>query len=169
MKLENLHDLLVHELKDLYSAEKQLTRALPKMAKAACSAQLKEAFTNHLAETEEHVSRLERIFETLDVSTRGAKCPAMEGLIKEGSETMKVDMDEAVMDAALIAAAQRVEHYEIAAYGCARAFADQLGENDISGILQQTLDEESAANESLTDIAENEVNQQAMHTAAAGR
>ena len=167
MKVQNLHDLLVHELKDLYAAEKQLTRALPKMAKAASSVELKDAFTKHLAETEEHVSRLEELFESLGVSTRGAKCPGMEGLIKEGSEIMKEDMDEAVMDAALIAAAQRVEHYEMAGYGCARAFAEQLGESDVSSILQQTLDEESNANETLTDIAESHVNPAAMHAAGA--
>ena len=162
MTMETLRDLLVHELKDLYNAEKQLTKALPKMAKAATNESLQEAFTSHLEETETHVQRLEDALKTLGESTRGEKCDAMEGLIKEAQKAIKEAGDDAVLDAALIAEAQRVEHYEMAGYGCARAYAEQLGENEIADLLQATLDEESAANEKLNDIALNEVNAAAM-------
>ena len=162
MALDTLHDLFVHELKDLYSAEKQLTRALPKMVKAASSAELKSAFSSHLRETEHHVERLEQIFSRLDVSPRGSKCDAMEGLIDEGGKMIKEDAAAEVKDAGLICAAQRVEHYEIAAYGCVRAFAELLEESHAVKLLQQTLDEESAANEALTGIAEHTVNPAAV-------
>jgi ferritin-like metal-binding protein YciE len=161
MKMKSLDDLLHHELKDLYSAEKQLTKALPKMVKAASSEDLKAAFEEHLEVTEQQLQRLEEIFERLELSSRGAKCPAMEGLIEEGKELIEEDMDEQVRDAALIGAAQRVEHYEIAAYGTARTFAERLGHGEIAQILQQTLDEEKEADEKLTHIAMQHVNEQA--------
>ena len=162
MKMKTLEDLLVHELKDLYSAEKQLLKALPKMAKAATHDELRTAFQNHLAETEEHVSRLDKLFSELGINGRTPKCKAMEGLIEEGKSVLEDAMEDDVRDAALIAAAQRVEHYEIAGYGCARTFAEQLGHHDAAAVLQQTLDEESAANELLTSIATSGINQEAM-------
>src|SRR6188472_2018838 len=124
MKMKTLNDLFIHEIKDLYSAEKQLTKALPKMAKAATNEDLQQAFENHLQETEEHITRLEEIMGQFDIPTRGPKCKAMEGLIEEGKEVLEEDMEDDVRDAALICAAQRVEHYEIAGYGCARTFAE---------------------------------------------
>jgi ferritin-like metal-binding protein YciE len=162
MKMKTLHDLFVHELKDLHSAEKQLLRALPRMAKAASSDDLKQAFESHLAETEEHVTRLDQIFEQLEISNRGHKCKAMEGLIEEGKDLLAEDIDSEVLDAALICAAQRVEHYEIAGYGCARTFARRLGMEDIAQTLQQTLDEEGATDQKLTQIAESHVNEEAV-------
>lgn len=153
MKLENLKDLYIHELKDLHSAEKQLTKALPKMAKAASNEELGDAFREHLEQTEEHVRRLEKILESHDETFRGAKCKGMEGLIKEGSEMIEEDGDDDVRDAGLISAAQRVEHYEIAGYGCARTYAELLGDNDGAELLQQTLDEEKATDEKLTELA----------------
>jgi ferritin-like metal-binding protein YciE len=153
MKMKTLSDLFLHELKDLYSAEKQLTKALPKMAKAATNDDLREAFQSHLEETEGHVQRLEEIFERLDVNPRGAKCKAMEGLIEEGQELLEEDMEDDVKDAALICAAQRVEHYEIAGYGGARTFAERLGNDEAAKLLQQTLDEEGAADKKLTKIS----------------
>ncbi len=161
MKMKSLNDLFLHELKDLYSAEKQLTKALPKMAKAASNDLLKQAFKSHLEETEGHVQRLEQIFEQLDASPRGTKCKAMEGLIEEGKELMDEDMDDEVLDAALICAAQRVEHYEIAGYGGARTFAERLGNDTAAKLLQQTLDEEAAADKKLTKIS-NTVNEAAL-------
>jgi ferritin-like metal-binding protein YciE len=161
MKMKTLQDLLAHELKDLYSAEKQLTKALPKMIKAATCDDLQEALQNHLDETEQQVTRLEDICQKLDVPTRGAKCKAMEGLIEEGHEILEHDMEDNVRDAAIIAAAQRVEHYEMAGYGCARTFARQLGHDEIAEQLQQTLDEERAADEKLTQIAMQHVNEEA--------
>lgn len=165
MKLQTLRDALIHELRDLHSAETQLVKALPKMAKAATHEELVEAFESHLEETKEHVERLDRIFEMLDVSSRGEKCKAMEGLIAEGEKTIKEDAEESVHDALLIAAAQRVEHYEIAGYGTARTFAAQVGEKKIADLLQQTLDEESEADEKLTEIAESVVNAEAESAA----
>jgi ferritin-like metal-binding protein YciE len=159
--MKTLEDLLAHELKDLLSAEKQITKALPKMIKAASSDDLKEALQNHLEETEEHVNRLEQIFEKLDLATRGPKCAAMEGLIEEGSEALKADMEDMVRDAAIIASCQRVEHYEMAGYGCARTFAQQCGHQEVADILQETLDEEKAADEKLTQIAMEHVNEEA--------
>lgn len=156
--MKNMNDLLVHELKDLYSAEKQLTKALPKMIKAADNEELRDALQSHLGETEEHVTRLETILSQLEIPTRGAKCQAMEGLIEEGKTVLEEEMEEEVRDAAMICAAQRVEHYEIAGYGCARTFAQQLGYDDAAQLLQQTLDEEKAADEKLTQIAMGRVN-----------
>ena len=163
-KLNSLEDLLLHELRDLYSAEKQLLKALPKMAKAATSEALKEAFQEHLAVTEKQIERLDEIFTELDKSSRGPKCAAMEGLVEEASELMKEDADEMVMDAGLIAAAQRVEHYEMAGYGCARTFARTLGHDRIAEMLQETLDEEAEADEKLTALAESEINVEAAQT-----
>jgi ferritin-like metal-binding protein YciE len=153
MKLENLRDLFVDELKDLYSAENQLLKALPKMAKAATAPDLKRAFESHLKETQGHVERLEQVFAGLDVSPKGKKCKAMEGLVEEGAEMMQEDAEPDVMDAGLIAAAQRVEHYEMAGYGCVRTYAQLLGETKAATLLQKTLDEEGAADKKLTQIA----------------
>jgi ferritin-like metal-binding protein YciE len=158
MALNTLQDLFVHELKDLYSAETQITKALPKMAETANSEELQQAFAKHLQETEEHVQRLENIFRELEVSPRGKKCVGMEGLLEEGKELMKEDAEDWVMDAALIGAAQRVEHYEIAAYGTARDHAEKLGLYQAAQLLQQTLDEEGAADKKLTEIAASSVN-----------
>jgi len=159
--LKTLHDLLVHELKDLYSAEKQITKALPKMIKAADNADLRQALEDHLAETEEQIRRLETIFGQLEISGRGMKCRAMEGLLEEGKSILEEEMDEDVRDAAIISAAQRVEHYEIAGYGCARTFAQRLGHSEVADLLQQTLDEEKAADDKLTQIAMDRVNAEA--------
>jgi ferritin-like metal-binding protein YciE len=155
MKLESLHDLLVDELKDLYNAETQLTKALPKMAKAAASHELRTAFEEHLKETEHQIERLDTIFKQLEASPKGKKCKAMTGLIEEGKEMMEMDGEEAVKDAALIAAAQRVEHYEIAGYGTVRTFAQLLGLDDAANLLQETLDEEAAADQKLSELAHN--------------
>jgi len=158
MKITTLHDLYVEELKDLYNAENQLLKALPKMAKAATSEDLRQAFTDHLEETKGQVVRLETIFKSLDASPKGKKCKAMEGLIEEGKEVLEEDMDESVKDAALIAAAQRVEHYEMAGYGCVRTFARLLGYDEQADLLQETLDEEGAADHKLTELAESVIN-----------
>jgi ferritin-like metal-binding protein YciE len=166
MKLDSMDDLLLHELRDLYSAEKQLTKALPKMAKAASSQELADLFKAHLEETQQHVTRLEQVFEIIGKSNRGTGCKAMEGLIEEGSDVIEEDGDPAVKDAALITAAQRVEHYEIAGYGSARTFAQQLGLNEAADLLQQTLDEEHAADDKLNNLALSRVNEEAQ--AAAG-
>lgn len=162
MKMTTLEDLFHHELKDIFSAEKQLIKALPKMAKAATNEQLRQAFEEHLKQTETHVERLEGIFSQLGVAaTRVHKCKAMEGLIEEGKEVLEEDMTPELLDAALICSAQRVEHYEIAAYGCARTFAHRLGLNDVAEILQTTLDEEGDTDKRLTEIAESFVNEEA--------
>jgi ferritin-like metal-binding protein YciE len=161
-KMETLEDLYEDLLKDLYSAEKQLVKALPKMAKNADSPDLQKAFEQHLNQTEQHVERIERIFSNLGGSPRGKKCVAMEGLIDEGSELLKQDVEPNVLDAGLIAAAQKVEHYEIASYGTARAWAERMGHDDHARILQQTLEEESMANEKLTQIAESHINMEAQ-------
>ena len=161
MKLNSLEDLLVHELKDLYSAEKQLLKALPKMAKAATNEELKAGFEKHLKETEGHAKRLEKISESMGKAVTGHKCVAMEGLIEEGSELIEEDADEAVRDAGLIGAAQRVEHYEIAGYGTARALASRLGLDDVAKLLGETLEEEKATDVALTEIAESAVNEEA--------
>ncbi len=160
---KELGDLYKEELKDLYSAESQLVAALPKMAKAASSPDLKKAFESHLEETKVQIQRLEQVFEEIEGSPRGKKCKAMEGLVEEGAELIKekADFEPAVLDAALIGAAQRIEHYEIAAYGTVRTFAQQLGYTKAVNLLQQTLDEESAANEKLTTLAVSGINQQA--------
>lgn len=165
MSVSTLEDALIEELKDILHAEKQLLRALPKMAKQAQNEKLRKAFEDHKKETEGQVDRLEQVFEMLDRAPRAKKCEAMEGLIEEGKELMEEDAEPEVMDAMLIAAAQKVEHYEIASYGTVRAWAQQLGHDKIAKLLQQTLDEEAATDEKLTKLAEQVVNQQAMRTA----
>jgi ferritin-like metal-binding protein YciE len=169
MNQDGFYKLYIEELKDLYSAETQLTKALPKMAKAASSDELRQAMEKHLAETEGHVKRLEQIFEKLERSPRGKRCKGMAGLIEEGSELLKEkgEMEAEVLDAGLIAAAQRVEHYEIAAYGTARTFAQRLGHQEAAQLLQQTLDEEYATDRKLTALAEGGINQEAQAQAAA--
>jgi ferritin-like metal-binding protein YciE len=154
MQNDSLRALYIDELRDLYNAETQLVKALPKMAKAASNDELREAFEDHLRQTSEHVSRLEQIFDQLDEKPSGKKCMGMEGLVKEGSETMGEDYSEAVMDSAIIGAAQRVEHYEMAGYGTVRALAELLGENDHVSLLEQTLEEEKEADEKLTELAQ---------------
>jgi ferritin-like metal-binding protein YciE len=153
MELQSLNDVLTHELKDLHSAETQLLDALPKMAQAASNEELRQAFEHHLDETRDHVSRLEEIFGQIGTSPGGETCKGMEGLIKEGEETISTPGDPTAKDAALIAAAQRVEHYEIAAYGTARTLADDVGIDDATELLDQTLNEESNADKLLTKIA----------------
>jgi len=167
MALRTLDDLLLHELKDLYSAENQLVKALPKMAKAATSEELQKAFQEHLEETKNQVQRLEQIFEELDGSSRGKKCKAMEGLIEEGKELIDEDAEDAVKDAGLIGAAQKVEHYEIAGYGTAIAWAKLLGNQKVADLLQETLEEEKAADAKLNELAESEVNVEATEEADA--
>ena len=161
MKLETLRDLLVEQLQDLYDAEKKLTKALPKMEKAATSPELKAAFHKHLLETKGHVERLEEVFEHLGEKAKAKTCKAMEGLIAEGDETMKEDAEPEVLDAALIAAAQRVEHYEMAGYGTVRAYAKLLKETACAKLLEKTLKEESATDEALTTLAESLINLEA--------
>jgi ferritin-like metal-binding protein YciE len=160
MPKESLRELYVTELKDLYNAEIQLVKALPKMAKASSNAELRQGFEEHLRQTSEHVSRLEQIFELLGEKPTGKKCLGMEGLVKEGAETISEDYEDALMDAAIIGAAQRVEHYEIAGYGTVRAFAELLGENEHVSLLEQTLAEEKETNEKLTQLAK-QINLQA--------
>ncbi len=162
MKIETLHDLFVHELRDIYYAEKQLVKALPKMEKMATNAKLKKAIGDHHKETIGHVDRLEQIFQLVEVAARGIKCEAMDGLLAEANETLAEIEDTDVRDAAIIASAQRVEHYEIAAYGTARAFARRLGLNDAADLLTATIDEEGAADKALTKIAESSVNSAAI-------
>lgn len=158
MKLNTLNDLYIHQLKDLYNAEKQLIKALPKMAKAATNKKLRQGFEAHLEETKEHANRLEKLLSSHNQTTRGPKCKAMEGLIEEGKELMEEEADPEVLDAGLICAAQRVEHYEIAGYGCARSFAELIGDKEGQKILQKTLDEEGATDKKLTDLALSEIN-----------
>src|SRR6188508_1055270 len=142
MKLDSLETLLIEELRDLYNAERQILKALPKMAKAASSSNLQNGFQEHLRQTQTQVERLDKIFADLGKPSKGKKCEAMEGLLKEGAELLEADAEPAVLDAALIAAAQRVEHYEIAGYGCARTYAKLLGHSEATKLLQETLDEE---------------------------
>jgi ferritin-like metal-binding protein YciE len=160
-----LHDLLVDELKDLYNAENQLIKALPRMAKAATAPELRRAFEKHLVETRRQAQRLEQIGRALDVKMTGKKCKGMEGLINEGKELLQEDMEENALDAGLIGAAQKVEHYEIAAYGTARTHAEMMGHDKIARLLQQTLDEEGETDKKLTAIAERIINPEAMHAA----
>ena len=160
MPNEGLKELYIDELKDLYNAENQLLKALPQMAKAASSDDLRQGFEEHLEQTRGHVERLEQIFESMEESPKGKKCMGMEGLVKEGSEVMDEDFEGAVMDAALIGAAQRVEHYEIAAYGTVSEFAKILGEKEHVSLLEQTLQEEKETDERLTELA-GEINPQA--------
>jgi ferritin-like metal-binding protein YciE len=162
MSLGSMNDLFVNELKDVYNAEKQIMRALPRMAKAASSDDLRDAFTNHLRETEGHVQRLEQIFKSLDLTPRGKTCKGMQGLLEEGKEILEEEGAPEVIDAALISAAQRVEHYEMAAYGCLRTYAQLLGREDAVQLLQQTLAEEEAADEKLTALGEGGINQAAL-------
>jgi ferritin-like metal-binding protein YciE len=158
MALKTLHDLFVHELRDIYNAEKQLLKALPKMAKAAASEKLQEGFEEHLEQTRGQVERLEQIFEQLEVSSRGPKCAAMEGLIEEGSDMIDEKAEDAVKDAGLIVSAQKVEHYEIATYGSLVTFARQLGLTEAESLLQETLDEEKETDAKLSELAESEIN-----------
>lgn len=158
MKLNTLRDLYVEQLQDLYSAETQLVKALPKMEKAANHPELKQAFQRHLQQTEQQVQRLDQIFQGLGTKPGGHTCKAMQGLIAEGEEMIKKKGDPAAIDAGLIAAAQRVEHYEIAGYGCVRTYASQLGEQQGASLLQQTLDEEGMTDKLLTQIAEQVIN-----------
>jgi ferritin-like metal-binding protein YciE len=161
MKLKTIEDLLLHELKDLYSAENQLIKALPKMAKAASNEELKAGFEEHLEQTKGHAERLEEIGEKLGKKLTGHKCKAMEGLIEEGAELIDEDAEDSVRDAALIGAAQRVEHYEIAGYGTTIALARGLGHDDVAEILEQTLEEEKETDAKLTELAESTINVEA--------
>jgi ferritin-like metal-binding protein YciE len=153
-----LHELFLDELADLLNAETQLTKALPKMAKAAQSEELREAITSHLEETEGHVDRLKRVFESVDEKPRSKTCQAMKGLIEEGSEILEELEGKSIIDAGIIAAAQKVEHYEIASYGTVRAWAEQMGHDEAVQLLDETLNEEKAADEKLTEIAETAAN-----------
>ena len=169
MKLDTLQKLYTNELRDLYNAENQLLKALPKMAKAASSQELKDAFEKHLEQTKSHVERLEQVFEELNEKPKGKTCRAMKGLIEEGSEILEEDGEESVLDAGIIVAAQKVEHYEIAGYGSVRTFAHLLGKDKSAELLQTTLDEESETNEILNKLAESVVNPEAvMETELAG-
>ena len=161
MKLETLRDLYVEQLHDLYSAETQIVEALPKMVKAASNKQLQTAFSEHLTQTKEHVTRLETIFTQMGEKPKGEKCKGMEGLLKEGEEMIKMKGDPAAIDAGLIAAAQRVEHYEMAGYGCVRTYAQLLGQQQDAQLLQQTLDEEGQTDKKLTQLAEQVINLEA--------
>jgi ferritin-like metal-binding protein YciE len=162
MNLDTLKELYANELRDLYNAEGQLVKALPKMAKAASSDELKEAFEKHLEQTKTHIERLEEVFEELGEKAKGKTCQAMKGLIEEGSEFLKADGEDSVLDAAIIVAAQKVEHYEIAGYGSVRTFAQLLGQDKSAELLQETLDEESETNELLNKLAEDIVNPEAL-------
>ncbi len=157
MKMPTIAKLFEDQLKDIYSAEGQLVKALPKMAKKASSKGLKEAITSHLQETKHQVERLDQIGQIVGIKLTGKKCKAMEGLVEEGAEVLEAEGPGPVIDSALIAAAQRVEHYEISAYGSARALARQLGHEDVVELLQETLDEESAADEKLSSLSEEEI------------
>jgi ferritin-like metal-binding protein YciE len=168
MKLKDFQSLFIHELKDLYAAEKQLNKMLPKMAKAAANEQLRATLQEHRAQTEQQIRCLEEIIQGVGANTRGAKCPAMEGLVEEAKMLLDGEAAPEVLDAALISAEQRIEHYEIAGYGSARTFAECLGYNDAAKSLQDILNEESAANEKLNQIATQRVNAEAMATAGAG-
>src|SRR5947207_5850749 len=156
-----LHDAFLDELRDSYNAEKQLTKALTKLAKAASNPKLRQAFESHLEETQGHIERLEQVFESLDEKVRGKHCDGIAGIIEEGKSIMEEDFDESTMDACLIAAGQRAEHYEMAAYGTLIAWAKAMGHTDAADLLQDTLDEEKAADEKLTSLAEGGINQDA--------
>jgi ferritin-like metal-binding protein YciE len=160
MAEKTLKSVFVDELRDLYNAEQQLIRALPKMAKTATSEELRKGFEEHLEQTKEHATRIEKIFGGLGEPVKGKKCKGMEGIVAEGSEVMSEDYEGAVMDAALISAAQRVEHYEIAAYGSVHAYAELMGESDAASLLEQTLEEEKEADQKLTDLSK-QINQEA--------
>jgi len=162
MKLDTLQKLYTNELRDLYNAEHQLLKALPKMAKAASSEDLKDAFEKHLEQTKSHVERLEQVFEELNEKPKGKTCRAMKGLVEEGSEILQQDGEESVLDAGIIVSAQKVEHYEIAGYGSVRTFAHLLGQNKAAELLQTTLDEEAETNQVLNRLAESIVNPEAL-------
>jgi ferritin-like metal-binding protein YciE len=162
MKLDSVEKLYVNELRDLYNAENQLLKALPKVAKGASSKDLKAAFEKHLQQTQKHVERLEQIFEDLDQSPKGKTCHGMKGLIEEGSEILDEDGEDLVLDAGIIVAAQKVEHYEIASYGSVRSFAELLQRTTDAKLLQTTLDEESETNELLNELAEDIINPEAL-------
>jgi len=159
--MESLEDLFVHEIKDLYNAEQQILKALPKMIKECGSGELRQALEHHLDQTRDHVERLDRVFEEIGEAARGQKCKGMEGLIEEGSDLLKKRAEESVKDAGIIAAAQRVEHYEMAAYGTVRTFAQMLGHEEAVPLLEETLREEKEADKKLTEIAERVVNARA--------
>jgi ferritin-like metal-binding protein YciE len=169
MKLETLYDLYLHELRDLYSAEQQLIKALPKMSRAATNRQLSAGFNAHLRQTKQHATRLEQIFKRLEESGRGPKCEGMEGLIAEGDKIAKEDAENEVRDAGLIAAAQRVEHYEIAGYGCARTYAELLGDKTGARLLNTTLEEETQTDKKLTKLAKSAINREAIYVPPAGK
>src|SRR5215469_312404 len=166
MQEKSLQELYVEQLRDLYNAENQLVKALPKMAKAAQSEALRQGFEQHLEQTKGHVDRLEQIFSAMDESPKGRKCAGMEGLVREGEEVIKEESSSEALDAGLIASAQRVEHYEIAAYGTVRSFAELLGLNEAVNLLRHTLEEEKETDEKLTELSK-EVNAQAMNAASA--
>jgi ferritin-like metal-binding protein YciE len=158
MELNTLKDLYIHELKDLFSAEKQIVKALPKMAKAASNKQLVAGFQEHLEQTKEHAQRLEKILSSHQQTTRGPKCKGMEGVVAEGAEMIEEEADDEVKDAGLIAAAQRVEHYEMAGYGTARTYAELLGDKDGAKLLAQTLEEERQTDQKLSQLANSAIN-----------
>ena len=169
MKIETMEDLFLEQVEDLYDAEKRLVKALPKMADASTSLTLRQAFESHLLETEGHVSRLENVFRTLGQDPKGKTCDAMKGLISEGEDVVS-DIDQSPLrDAGLIAAANRVEHYEIAAYGSARTFADILGLSEAAALLEQTLQEEKKADQKLTQLAESMINDEALRSPVSQR
>jgi ferritin-like metal-binding protein YciE len=161
----SMNDLFLHELRDIYHAEKQLTKALPKMARAASSDELKQAFQMHLEQTQGQIERLEQVFDQLDAAKRGTRCEAMEGLVEEAREIMEEGLSPELLDAALIAAAQKVEHYEIASYGTLHAFAEACGMNDVAKLLAETLQEEKDTDAKLNDLAISKVNKRAMESA----
>lgn len=169
MKIGNLEDLFVHELKDIYSAENQLSKALPKMAENASAPDLRSAFEQHLEVTQQHIQRLENIFDQFGVSPKGAKCAGMHAIIKEGEDLIGDDADPAVLDAGLIAGAQKAEHYEMAVYGTARTYAQILGHHEAARLLELTLEEEKQADHMLTEIAKSHVNFEAREEGQFGR
>jgi ferritin-like metal-binding protein YciE len=164
-KIDSLEGLLLHEIKDLYHAEKQLVKALPKVAKKASSSELKNAIEEHLHQTEGHVNRLEQVFQMLGQPAKAVKCKGMQGILEEGEETLKLDSTEETRDAAIITAAQKVEHYEIASYGSAANWAKLLGRNDIKALLGETLEEEKQTDEKLTRLAQSGINQDSAEQA----
>jgi ferritin-like metal-binding protein YciE len=163
MEMNHLQDLLLHDLKDLYNAESQILKALPRMAKKASAPELKQAFEAHTEETRNQIEKLEQVFQLLGEKAKGKTCHAMKGIIEEGKEVMAEDADPDVKDAALIGAAQKVEHYEIAGYGTVRTYAEMLGNKQAARLLQQILDEEGKTDKKLTQLAENLINVEAMH------
>jgi ferritin-like metal-binding protein YciE len=162
MQIDNLEKLFVEQLKDIYNAEKQITKALPKMAKAATDEELQKAFQQHLRQTETHIQRLEEIFKDLGKNPQGKRCVGMEGVIGEGKELLEEDVEDDVLDAGLIGAAQKVEHYEIASYGCLKTYASLLGNDRAAELLETTLNEEKQTDQLLTEIAERSINVEAM-------